>query len=96
MYIFIGAFVAIIVFSTLINYVLLEGKHLVQTNGVLSDEQQTTSCKLVDSFYFTAASWSTTGCPDIIPATLTGKLTVSIQYFAVLAIAIGFLRVSTY
>lgn len=87
MRVLIGTIVAVVVFFTLVNYMLIDGGHL----EIIPDNPDS---KLLDSFCFTMATWSTTGCSNVAPVTGLGKCVVSAQYVIILAIAIGFLRVT--
>ena len=99
MHIFIGILVGIIVLSMILNYILIEGQHLSPVPSDRDFEQphprmNTVAKKILESFYFTASTWSTTGCPDILPVTSTGKLFVSVQNVFILALAVGALKIS--
>jgi hypothetical protein len=78
--------IILILFSVLINYLLIQYKHIeYNKNYPISN---TRSEKIIDSIYYTLSIWSTNGCNELNPVTKLSKIFVSIQSLLIIALTI--------
>jgi hypothetical protein len=78
--------IILILFSMLINYLLIQYKHIEYNKNY--HVSNTRSEKIIDSIYYTLSIWSTNGSNELNPVTKVSKIFVSIQSLLIITLTI--------